>query len=1388
MTRLKALFPHISSQMDLIGLLIMLVFVTMVRPVNAIMDMESHGGLLFLALDRQGVRVLDVAADPAQPLEVGMYNTSGSARALSLRAEGDEKKLFVADGRGGVRVFDVSPQGSLAYSWGVPNLTPAEDIAIRGKYAFLARGKNGLTILKVDQGEPKEGQIWPLEESPNVVRVVVGENKIYLVDNQWQVYRLDFNPDQPDKATVSQPYPVGVPVNDLFISNGVLYLATQGSGLLLLDTDRSPEEAIISQYTGFENVRSVEVYGAFAYLSAGPRGVQVVEISQPQDIVRVGEIRQVGIGEVASIHPPRDGEPAPKATPILRDLDAQKLTWAGSTLYVSDGLSGLRAVKPRQVFDIRVADILGGINNEESWAEAVVTGRTRGDRTYAFMAGGDRGLWVLDVTRKERLEDVPYKVSPAREDIKPLSGYANAVAVHEEMVYLSYRDKGIQLLDVSDPQNLVAYPPVKYNGETYDIAIHEGAYLLVAAGSNGLRVLDVQARDSARQISSEDTPGQALGVTVQGQYAFLAAGEAGGLQILDVEDITKPTLVASLDTPGGARAVAVYIYREKEDSQPERFAYLADGDQGLLVANVSNPRDPVLIRSIPLGGQVRDVVVAGDKLYVTEGNEGLYIFNLADPRNPAQTSRIDTPGRAAGVYVEGDFAYVADHNRGLRVINIANPSDPRENGKFDLPTRVKDLVISADRQYAYLVGDAAGMWSVHLGDPKNPIPVNLLEIPGEATRIDMGSGDRAYLADGSRGFHVVDLSRESGKPVQPALLTTYAELKDVRRVKEVEGIAYVANGEAGLSTLDMGNLGKIQPKGKYGTSGYALNVDVSGSYVYGVSTVGKIDIWLIQSPGDLEPKVPDPAMDTLLVEPFNMDIIPQWEYAYVSDGVNGLVVLDVSQPLSPEKVFHLDTPGTLKDVALLDYYAFLADGDRGVDLLYGPQKAVFNPDPAAYFTFDPTSADGPQNCVPNAMNIAALPHIIAKEEVEGVRQDVLHHYAYVASDQCGLVTLEYRIAVVFEQLGLYPTPGGASLRVVASSYGGVIVEMIKGTMKGGLELLDAPAIARVHLVGHARALDQRIKDTAREYIFGLELLTIGMLLWLALSAYFVLPIRQLRAGLKSYLWLLLYFRWFHGPVVLAREGQAETRALKPHWPGVALVDLNSAVVIEEYPAQGLLLNLLTRRKQKKRRQAGLPEFQARVEGPGLVFLGPRERVQSVADLRRQIRLRLQVHAHTRDAIELETHVFVGFTLGEPPEVLMVTYDGPPVEGNLRVVSLRDDWLPIPGTQGKERQVKRVSDMEDDLDPADKNEIHRYLRDLGLGEGLGSPPQDEPRPSPFQFDEKRVYKALVSRPYDIDEQEIQDWAELPADVAAGLFRNLINLQKYNDLFQPEEPES
>lgn len=262
--------------------------------------------------------------------------------------------------------------------------------------------------------------------------------------------------------------------------------------------------------------------------------------------------------------------------------------------------------------------------------------------------------------------------------------------------------------------------------------------------------------------------------------------------------------------------------------------------------------------------------------------------------------------------------------------------------------------------------------------------------------------------------------------------------------------------------------------------------------------------------------------------------------------------------------------------------------------------------------------------------------------------------------------------------------------------------------------------------------------------------------------------------------LLLHIFHVHGRAVFVRDGRQIDSPGESNRKsfGVTVIDFNSAVVFEEQiPPPGvlrkivdLLLNFLA--------SLGLSDhFESpRVRGPGVVFTRPLERIRSVVDLRKQFRIRSGVSCYTRDGIELTGNVWAIFTIGQEPDVVQVGYVGEPRQENLRLLTF---------DRMADNRLLRLVRVSDELDEADRREIHRFARVAGRLDEIRDY-ADLPALSRWPvFNPERVFSAVFAQARG-NENKIMPWVDLPTSVGAELFREVILKVNYEDIYRGQDP--
>ncbi len=410
---------------------------------------------------------------------------------------------------------------------------------------------------------------------------------------------------------------------------------------------------------------------------------------------------------------------------------------------------------------------------------------------------------------------------------------------------------------------------------------------------------EIGCRVGLHMTGSIDTE-NANDVTISGNYAYVADGEAG-LKIIDISDPVNPILKGSIDIDNAYKVTVTGNY-----------AYVADESIGLKIIDISNPENPILKGFIGTDYYAEDITVSGNYAYIADGGDGLKIIDISDPENPILKGSISTYF-AQSVTVSGNYAYVAEDDGGLKIINISDPNNPILKGFIGTDYSAQSVTVSG--KYAYVAEEDGGLKIIDISDPNNPILKGSI-----STSYALGItiyGNYAYVADGEAGLKIIDISNPSNPILKGSIGTYWAQ-----GIAVYGNYAYVADSEAGLKIIDISHSSNPAFEGSIDTEDAGV-VTVSGNYAYVLGFGLKII------------DISDPSNPTLkgsVHDELASDITISGDYAYVADSEAGLKIIDISDPVNPTIKGSIDTEDA-SVVTVSGNYAYVIGWGTGLKII-----------------------------------------------------------------------------------------------------------------------------------------------------------------------------------------------------------------------------------------------------------------------------------------------------------------------------------------------------------------------------------------------------------------------------------------------------------------------
>lgn len=573
-----------------------------------------YNGILFVADDNFGLRVIDVTTDPANPVEVplgtpsseeptperisgykqpnitGSFDATGGYVNLIVYPFGGKVYAFVLDFYYGIKVFDVT----------VPSVI--EDPAIKDTRTNIMYGSVSLLsdIFVTETG----GRLTAYVTGPNANSslTVISRMDVSVVDGTLKMTNFGRYESADESRSVS-------------VRGNYAYIACGSTGLKIVDISSVPTPGIVLEYTlagsfteDVDFSYNVLADGNTLYLASGERGLSTLTLTDPLvpqlttsldaplkiDDVCVQDSYSYILDRSKGLRIFENPDPS---YPLLRGY----LETAGTSTDLA--LSGQYAYIANTAGTITVVNI-----SNPDLPSAVATHTLTADITRLAISGDT--LYCADANNGLHRVDISDPTTPADIDSTATSAPALSVYVYENRAYVAEGPGGIEIFDLSGPAGpaLLAAAPMT---DARDITILDQSpllFALVADGASGLKILDVTdlsapltgpvVVDTMDTGADTPSPFTAVSVSALGNTAFLGLG-ADGVLALDLSDPEVPVQLGYRDSPSEAGDIAPQLVDDTiYISVAERYAglqtlYLSDssvidGDTADLVPTIDS--------------------------------------------------------------------------------------------------------------------------------------------------------------------------------------------------------------------------------------------------------------------------------------------------------------------------------------------------------------------------------------------------------------------------------------------------------------------------------------------------------------------------------------------------------------------------------------------------------------------------------------------------------------------------------------------------------------------------------------------------------------------------------------------------------------------------------
>jgi len=585
-----------------------------------------------------------------------------------------------------------------------------------GFSVFLDEGSlfytNG-AVLQIGEIDA-EGKVSWLSELvfPGLAYTMVRSgDRLYVAVDDQGVAVVDISSiDDPQQINL---FPTGGRVFGLEVRGDTLYTAMGSEGLEIYDCRDAFDPEFIGSLSGF-NLRSLSLQEDILYATDVSKGLLVLDIFDPANPVAIGELGLTGQHYGLALDTSRNQVVVCSFDGGMHIVDVSSPY--DPVLFASIPIFG--------AWKVDLDDTLACV---ASWDDSVHIVDMVSHNEIASLGFGEVGVWPYDVSVEGDygavagflgswwLFDCTDPLNPSITDSVVLGGSSEVVAADESWIVLGML--GGRLAFFSKDDSLVPVHLLSTRDWPRDIEIRADT-LYVAESWAGLGIYDMaDPVGGVELISRLELDGVHIwSLAVEPPFAYLASGDSG-LIVVDLSDPSAPTEAARINL--GARALSLL---KSGDT-----VYVGFEESGIALIDVRVPASPLLLGAKPTAGGVLDMALRDSLFFIAQATVGAAIYDMEGWR---LLSTIPTGHVTFSLALEGNKLFLAEGALGISAYDIRNPASPHRVGTLNTGGEARDIVSLGD---TILVADGYdGLLRVlFLGlgiDESSALPASVLEV------------------------------------------------------------------------------------------------------------------------------------------------------------------------------------------------------------------------------------------------------------------------------------------------------------------------------------------------------------------------------------------------------------------------------------------------------------------------------------------------------------------------------------------------------------------------------------------------------------------------------------------------------------------------------------
>jgi len=436
---------------------------------------------------------------------------------------------------------------------------------------------------------------------------------------------------------------------------------------------------------------------------------------------------------------------------------------------------------------------------------------------FLYVAAGSGGLLIYDVRQPEQVELV--KV------VKP-GLFISKMAVSGSYLYLVVAEKLIEIYQLAEPQLPLLVGSLKLSAKLSALATHRQQ--LYVATKNGVSLYRLASSGQPELLNQWAGFGSARKI-FSGLERVYISDSFSGLRIVGPEVEASPDLINLDIDPRTLVETADYLF-------------VAGSDKGLLIIDKDALLSRQVVKTINTPGSARDLFIKDHWMYVADGRAGVLLQDLT----AAEVNFTTISSRwGESFVVHRELLFVAEAKWGIEVFDISAPGQTKSVATWP---NLKAMRLAVVANYLVTAKGAGGVELIDIADIQHPVVMDILS---DVHALDVISdGHLIYIPSKNKGLLVYEITDDFKFNRLSRLLTPFPmnHFDLTVSVQVQNGIAYVANGRAGLLIVDISKPAKPIILSSIDIPGICKQVRVVNKKAFITSHRGGINVVNIEDP------------------------------------------------------------------------------------------------------------------------------------------------------------------------------------------------------------------------------------------------------------------------------------------------------------------------------------------------------------------------------------------------------------------------------------------------------------------------------------------------------------------------------------------------------------